>query len=110
VRDARTVVSLARRPVPFALVRALGEAWLADVPRDMLVARAFGATGADESYRARLRVEVGRLRATLRTLAGLAATKRGFALAPRRPSSAADPTISRLLTRHGSGETSTRAS
>jgi DNA-binding transcriptional ArsR family regulator len=84
VRDARTVVSLARRPVLFALVRALGEAWPADVPRDMLVARAFGATGADESYRARLRVEVGRLRAMLRTLAGLAATKRGFALAPRR--------------------------
>jgi DNA-binding transcriptional ArsR family regulator len=50
----------------------------------MLVARAFGATGVDESYRARLRVEVGRLRVTLRTLAGLAATKRGFALAPRR--------------------------
>jgi hypothetical protein len=85
VRDARTVVSLARRPVLFALARALGEAWPADVPRDMLVARAFGATLADESHRARLRVEVGRLRTALRTLAGLSATKRGFALAPRRP-------------------------
>ena len=84
VRDARTVVSLARRPVLFTLARALGEAWPADVPRDTLVARAFGATRADESYRARLRVEVGRLRTALRKLTGLAATKGGFALAPRR--------------------------
>jgi hypothetical protein len=84
VRDARTVVSLARRPVLFALARTLGEAWPGDVPRDILVARAFGAKNADESFRARLRVEVGRLRAALRKLAGPAATKRGFALAPRR--------------------------
>src|SRR5262252_1835517 len=42
VRDARTAVSLARRPVLFALARALGEAWPADVSRDTLVARAFG--------------------------------------------------------------------
>jgi DNA-binding transcriptional ArsR family regulator len=84
VRDARTVVSLARRPVLFALARALGEAWPGDVPRDILVERAFGAKNADESFRARLRVEVGRLRAALRKLAGPAATKRGFALTPRR--------------------------
>jgi hypothetical protein len=84
VRDARTVVSLARRPVLFALARALGEAWPGDVRRDTLVARAFGAKRADESHRARLRVEVGRLRTVLRTLADVGATKRGFALAPRR--------------------------
>jgi hypothetical protein len=84
VRDARTVVSLARRPVLFALARALGEAWPGDVPRDLLLARAFGAKLADESHRARLRVEVGRLRRVLRTLTGLSATKRGFAFAPRR--------------------------
>lgn len=84
VRDPRTAVSLARRPVLFALARALGEAWPADVSRDMLVARAFGGKRADESHRARLRVEVGRLRTVLRTLAGVSATKRGFALAPRR--------------------------
>jgi len=84
VRDARTVVSLARRPVLFALARALGEAWPGDVQRDVLVARAFGAKVADASHRARLRVEVGRLRTALRTLAGVSATKRGFALAPRR--------------------------
>jgi hypothetical protein len=84
VRDARTVVSLARRPVLFALARALGEAWPGDVPRGTLVARAFGAKLADESHRARLRVEVGRLRTLLRTLAGVSATKRGFALVTRR--------------------------
>ena len=84
VREARTVVSLARRPVLFALARALGEAWPGDVPRHLLLARAFGARFADESHRARLRVEVGRLRTVLRTLAGVSATKRGFALAPRR--------------------------
>src|SRR3989475_5591022 len=84
VRDARTVVALARRPVLFALARVLGEAWPDDVPRDTLVARAFRAKLADESHRARLRVEVGRLRAVLRTLAGVSATKRGFALVPRR--------------------------
>ncbi len=84
VRDARTVVSLARRPVLFALARALGEAWPGDVPRGTLVARAFRAKVADESHRARLRVEVGRLRKVLRTLADVSATKRGFALAPHR--------------------------
>jgi len=84
VRHARAVISLARRPVLFALARALGEAWAGDVPRDVLLARAFGAKSADESHRARLRVEVGRLRRVLRTLAGVRATKRGFALAPRR--------------------------
>ena len=84
VRDARTVVSLARRPVLFALARALGEAWPGDVARGALVRRAFRAKLADESYRARLRVEVGRLRTVLRALADVNATQRGFALVPRR--------------------------
>src|SRR5438132_639037 len=84
VRDVRTVVSLARRPVLFALARALGEAWPGDVPRGTLVTRAFRAKHADESHRARLRVEIGRLRTALRTLAAVSATKQGFALAPRR--------------------------
>ena len=84
VRDAHTVVVLTRRPVLLALARALGEAWPGDASRDALVARAFGATRADESYRARLRVEVGRLRTALRRLARVSATARGFALAPRR--------------------------
>jgi DNA-binding transcriptional ArsR family regulator len=84
VRLAGTVIPLATRPVLFALARALGEAWPADVSRDELLARAFGARHADESHRARLRVEIGRLRAELRPVAGIGATKRGFVLAPSR--------------------------
>jgi len=86
VRDATTAVSLARRPVLFALARALGEAWPLDVSRNALVARAFRGKRADDSYRARLRVEVGRLRRELRKLARVSATQRGFALAPRKAS------------------------
>jgi hypothetical protein len=82
VRNATTAVPLASRPVLFALARALGEAWPLDVSRDALVARAFRGKRADESYRARLRVEVGRLRRELRKLARVCATQRGFALAP----------------------------
>ncbi len=83
VRQAPAVVSLASRPVLFALARALAEAWPRDVPRDVLLARAFGAKLADESHRARLRVEIGRLRRALRSLAVINATQRGFALSPR---------------------------
>jgi tetratricopeptide (TPR) repeat protein len=83
VRDADTVVSLTTRPVLFALARALGEAWPADVSRSTLLARAFRAKHADESHRARLRVEIGRLRFKLRSLAEVNATTLGFALAPR---------------------------
>jgi len=83
VRHAGTVISMAKRPVLFALARALGEAWPEDVSRDVLIARTFGGKLADESHRARLRVEVGRLRRVLRTLADVRATKRGFALAVR---------------------------
>jgi len=86
VRDATTALSLASRPVLFALARALGEAWPGDVSRESLVARAFRGKRADESYRARLRVEVGRLRRELRKLARVSATQRGFALAPRKAS------------------------
>ncbi len=80
VRQASTVISLATRPVLFALVRALAESWPADVSRSTLLARAFNAKHTDESHRARLRVEVGRLRTALRPLADVRATKQGFAL------------------------------
>jgi hypothetical protein len=83
VHHAGQMVSLARRPVLFTLARALAEAWPADVPRDELVTRAFGAREVDESYRVRLRVEAGRLRRVLRPLANVSATKRGFALVVR---------------------------
>jgi len=82
VRLRERIVSLARRPVLFALARALGEAWPGDVSRETLAARAFGARRIDESHRARLRVEIGRLRAMLRGLAEVTATKQGFALTP----------------------------
>ena len=83
LRQSRTSVTLVSRPVLFALLRALAEAWPRDVARDALVAHAFRARKADESYRARLRVEMGRLRAAIRALAGVAATERGFVLVPR---------------------------
>jgi len=75
---------LARRPVLFALARALAEAWPGDVDRTALIARAFGARYPNESLRARLRVEIGRLRAFAAPLARIEASARGFALTPRR--------------------------
>jgi len=83
VRKDDMEISLATRGVLFALARTLAEAWPDDVPRDVLLARAFGARHVDESHRARLRVEVGRLRALLKTLADVSATARGFVLTPR---------------------------
>jgi len=82
VRGPARSVPLAGRPVLFALVGALAEAWPSDVPRDDLVERAFETRAANESHRARLRVELGRLRAALRPLARIEATRRGFALVP----------------------------
>ncbi|UXC38712.1 helix-turn-helix domain-containing protein [Cupriavidus gilardii] len=82
VRHAGTVVPLATRPVLFALAHALGEAWPDDVPRDSLIAHAFRIKHADDSHRSRLRVEMGRLRAAIRSLADIRATARGYALLP----------------------------
>ncbi len=84
VRQSGASISLASRPVLFALARTLGEAWPDDAARDVLLARAFGAKHVDDSHRARLRVEIGRLRAALRQVANIRATKHGFALVPRR--------------------------
>ena len=84
VRRGGTAAPLATRPVLFALARALAEAWPRDVSRDALVARTFGLQRADESLRARLRVEIGRLRRALRPLAEIRATADGFVLTPRR--------------------------
>jgi hypothetical protein len=83
VRNAGREVPLATRPVLFLLAQALAEVWPGDAGRDELVARAFRAKHADESYRARLRVEMGRLRKELRGFADVEATPRGFALLPR---------------------------
>jgi len=86
VRHAGIEVSLARRPVLFSLARALGEAWPDDASREALAARVFRARQADESHRARLRVELGRLRRALGPIAEVRATRRGFVLAPRAAS------------------------
>ncbi|WP_033839430.1 hypothetical protein [Bordetella bronchiseptica] len=73
---------LARRPVLFALARALAEAWPGEVAREALIGQVFRTRVPDESHRARLRVEIGRLRAALRGMAAPRATGRGYVLAP----------------------------
>ncbi len=82
VSNKETVIPLARRPVLFSLARLLAQAWPADVPREALIAGAFRTRVPDETHRARLRVEIGRLRKALRPLAGIDATRQGFALVP----------------------------
>jgi hypothetical protein len=84
VRNAGIVVPLDGRPVLFALARALAESWPGDASRETLLARAFRARHADESHRARLRVEIGRLRKALHKIAGIDATEGGFALTARK--------------------------
>jgi len=73
---------LARRPVLFALLRALAEGWPGDVDRNSLIARVFHSRQPDETHRARLRVEIGRLRELIGPLAEVRASARGFALVP----------------------------
>jgi tetratricopeptide (TPR) repeat protein len=82
VRAGTTVVPLATRPVLLMLIRALAEAWPEDVSRETLLERAFRARHADESHRARLRVEIARLREAIKPLAALDATRQGFVLQP----------------------------
>lgn len=83
VRASEAWLPLARRPVLFALVRALAEAWPGDIDRQTLIARAFRTRRPDETHRARLRVEISRLRALLTSLARIEATERGFVLKAR---------------------------
>ncbi|HYV65403.1 MAG TPA: helix-turn-helix domain-containing protein [Myxococcales bacterium] len=83
IRRGERVVPLSRRPVLFALLRILAEAWPGDASRAALIERAFEARRMNPSHRARLRVEIGRLRRQLRPLAEVRATPGGFALVPR---------------------------
>lgn len=80
--------SLARRPVLFELARALALAWPQTAPREQLLANVFGVRRANDSHRARLRVEIGRLRAELRELCGIVATESGFSLQPHEAADA----------------------
>jgi len=82
-------VPLASRPVLFTLARALADAWPADAAREVLIAQAFRTRHPDHTHRARLRVEIGRLRKLAAPLAGIAATARGFAWQPRAGQSVA---------------------
>lgn len=82
-RRGERVVRLSRRPVLFALLQRLAEAWPAEAPREFLIERVFGFRRTNASHRARLRVEMGRLRDALRPLAAIRATAAGFALTPR---------------------------
>src|SRR3954469_19954302 len=79
-RRGRKIAHLSRRPVLFALLSALAQAWPGDATRDALIERAFGARPTNPSYRARLRVEIGRVRRELRALADIQATAAGFKL------------------------------
>ena len=82
LRAGAAWLPLARRPVLFALARALAEGWPGDVDRQALIARAFNTRRPDETHRARLRVEIGRLRSLIKGLASIKATARGFVLEP----------------------------
>jgi hypothetical protein len=83
VRRSGRAVPLGARPVLFALARTLAQAQPDGATRGVLVSRAFRARSVDESHRARLRVEIGRLRGALEGLAEISATRTGFALTPR---------------------------
>lgn len=84
-------LSLGSRPVLFALARALAEAWPEDVARSELIGRVFRTRRPDETHRARLRVEIGRLRQLLEPLAGIESTPRGYALNAANPVVLAPP-------------------
>jgi tetratricopeptide (TPR) repeat protein len=76
LRAGSTWLPLTRRPILFTLLRALAEAWPGDIDREVLIARAFRLRQPDETHRARLRVEIGRLRALVAAHAGIEATPR----------------------------------
>lgn len=89
LRAGSMVLPLARRPILFTLAQALAEAWPGDVDRNALIEQAFRTRDPDETHRARLRVEIGRLRKLAAPLADIRATERGFALTPRGESAVA---------------------
>ena len=89
----RASIPLARRPILFALLLVLARAWLRDVARDELAARAFDARRVNASHRSRLRVEVGRLRKVMAGLAEPVATEDGYCLeSPREVVTLLPPT------------------
>src|SRR3546814_7188938 len=83
VRYTGLEISLVSRPVLFSLARLLAQAWPQDVSRDALISHAFRTKSPDETHRARLRVEIGRLRKALHAISPVSATKQGYALIPQ---------------------------
>lgn len=83
VRYTGLEISLISRPVLFSLARLLAQAWPQDVSRDALISHAFRTKSPDETHRARLRVEIGRLRKALHAIAAVNATSQGYALIPQ---------------------------
>lgn len=75
-------LALARRPILFALAQTLAGAWPADASRQALIAAAFRVRDPDDTHRARLRVEIGRLRTLLKPFARIEASAAGFILQP----------------------------
>ncbi len=113
MRATDGTVALAGRPVLFALLRALAQAWPREATRETLIALAFRTRYFDETHRARLRVEMGRLRVAMRPLASVHATRHGYALKPHAASDVAllapaggesDPEASALLAFLADGE------
>jgi DNA-binding transcriptional ArsR family regulator len=84
IRRGDAIGSLVTRPVLRALGVALASADPAGATRESLAEGAFGARRMNESTRARLRVEIGRLRRAIAGLAEVEPTGRGYALRPRR--------------------------
>ncbi len=79
---AQAWVSLKRRPLLFKLLQALAEAWPGGVDRAALIAGVFRTRQPDETHRARLRVEIGRLRVLVAPLLRIEASAHGFVLLP----------------------------
>ena len=85
LRLGGATVSLAKRPLLFALAQTLGEVAPLARSRALLIERAFGARRTSDSLRARLRVEIGRLRRALAPLgSAIDSTLEGFALREER--------------------------
>jgi hypothetical protein len=83
IRRGDRSVAFSQRPVLFALLRTLAQAFPGDASRELLIREAFGGVRVDPSHRVRLRVELARLRKTLSGFAAIQATPSGFVLKPR---------------------------
>ncbi len=82
VRCLKMVVPLTSRPVLFTLARVLAEAWPGDLQRESIICQTFDVKIINETHRARLRVEIGRLRKLLGPIASIKATRSGYVLTP----------------------------